>query len=141
MRGRSSSAVSFDRSRPGSVSTAAALIQGTTITSAATRNSATPCRSAAANEIFLAHGDVAGCKRCAEQHRCRVRRGSRRLNTGMAFRPRGHHPLAEALRTYIDAAGIADDRKGFLFRASCGQRGWETATYSEASNMALCSTL
>jgi hypothetical protein len=28
-----------------------------------------------------------------------------------------HHSLAEALRAYIDAAGIADDRKGFLKRA------------------------
>ena len=31
-----------------------------------------------------------------------------------------HHALAEALRTYIDAAGIAEDRKGFLFRTSPG---------------------
>jgi site-specific recombinase XerD len=31
-----------------------------------------------------------------------------------------HHALAEALRAYIDAAGIADDRKGFLFRTSRG---------------------
>ncbi|MGE0372949.1 MAG: tyrosine-type recombinase/integrase [Gammaproteobacteria bacterium] len=29
-----------------------------------------------------------------------------------------HHALAEALRAYIDAAGIADDRKGWLFRTS-----------------------
>jgi integrase/recombinase XerC len=29
-----------------------------------------------------------------------------------------HHALAEALRTYIEAAGIADDRKGWLFRTS-----------------------
>ena len=29
-----------------------------------------------------------------------------------------HHALADALRAYIDAAGIADDRKGFLFRTS-----------------------
>ena len=28
-----------------------------------------------------------------------------------------HHALAEALRAYIDAAGIAEDRKGWLFRA------------------------
>jgi site-specific recombinase XerD len=27
-----------------------------------------------------------------------------------------HHALAEALRAYIDTAGIAEDRKGFLFR-------------------------
>src|SRR5271165_507133 len=31
-----------------------------------------------------------------------------------------HHALAEALRTYIDAAGIEADRKGFLFRTSRG---------------------
>lgn len=29
-----------------------------------------------------------------------------------------HHSLAEALRAYLDAAGIAEDRKGFLFRTS-----------------------
>ena len=29
-----------------------------------------------------------------------------------------HHALAEALRAYIDAAGIAGDKKGFLFRTS-----------------------
>jgi site-specific recombinase XerD len=29
-----------------------------------------------------------------------------------------HHALAEMLRAYIDAAGIADDRKGWLFRTS-----------------------
>ena len=31
-----------------------------------------------------------------------------------------HHTLAEMLRAYIDAAGIADDRKGWLFRTSPG---------------------
>jgi integrase/recombinase XerD len=31
-----------------------------------------------------------------------------------------HHALAEALRAYIDAAGIAEDRKGWLFRTSRG---------------------
>src|SRR5580692_9898261 len=31
-----------------------------------------------------------------------------------------HHSLAEALRAYIDAAGIAEDRKDFLFRTSRG---------------------
>ena len=31
-----------------------------------------------------------------------------------------HHSLAEILRAYIDAAGIADDRKGWLFRTSPG---------------------
>jgi integrase len=34
-----------------------------------------------------------------------------------------HHALAEALRAYIDAAGIAEERKGFLFRTSNGHRG------------------
>jgi integrase/recombinase XerC len=29
-----------------------------------------------------------------------------------------HHALAEALCTYIDAAGIAEDRKGWLFRTA-----------------------
>jgi integrase len=29
-----------------------------------------------------------------------------------------HHALAEALRAYIDAAGIAEDKKGWLFRTS-----------------------
>ena len=36
-----------------------------------------------------------------------------------------HHALAEALRAYIDAAGIAEDRKGFLFRTSKGHHGVE----------------
>jgi hypothetical protein len=31
-----------------------------------------------------------------------------------------HHALAEALCAYIDAAGIGEDRKGFLFRTSPG---------------------
>jgi site-specific recombinase XerD len=31
-----------------------------------------------------------------------------------------HHALAETLRAYINAAGIAEDRKGFLFRTSPG---------------------
>jgi integrase len=34
-----------------------------------------------------------------------------------------HHALAEALRAYTDAAGIAEDRKGFLFRTSPGHNG------------------
>jgi site-specific recombinase XerD len=38
-----------------------------------------------------------------------------------------HHALAEALRAYTDAAGIAADRKGFLFRTSKGNRGVELA--------------
>jgi site-specific recombinase XerD len=32
-----------------------------------------------------------------------------------------HHQLAEYLDTYIDAAGIANDRDGFLFRSSLGK--------------------
>ena len=31
-----------------------------------------------------------------------------------------HHALAEALHAYIKQAGIAEDRKGFLFRTSSG---------------------
>ena len=34
-----------------------------------------------------------------------------------------HHALAEVLRAYIDAAGIVEDRKGFLFRTSRGHNG------------------
>lgn len=34
-----------------------------------------------------------------------------------------HHALAEALHVYIAAAGIGEDRKGFLFRTSRGHRG------------------
>ncbi len=34
-----------------------------------------------------------------------------------------HHALAEALHAYIDAAGIAIDRAGWLFRTSRGHRG------------------
>src|SRR5665213_2258941 len=34
-----------------------------------------------------------------------------------------HHALAEALRAYIDAAGLAEDRKGWLFRTSRGHGG------------------
>jgi hypothetical protein len=41
--------------------------------------------------------------------------------------------LAEALRAYIDAAGIAEDRKGFLFRTSWGRH---TATVLSEPPMA-----
>ena len=34
-----------------------------------------------------------------------------------------HHALAEALRLCIDAAGIDEERKGFLFRTSPGDNG------------------
>jgi integrase len=34
-----------------------------------------------------------------------------------------HHALAEALRAYIDAAGIAEDKKGFLFRPAAATAG------------------
>jgi integrase len=33
-----------------------------------------------------------------------------------------HHALAEELSAYIDAAGIAEDRKGYLFRTSPGHK-------------------
>src|ERR1700693_5381638 len=36
-----------------------------------------------------------------------------------------HHALAEALRAYIAADGIAEDRKGYLFRTSKGPHGVE----------------
>src|SRR5437763_3879701 len=39
-----------------------------------------------------------------------------------------HHALAEALRAFIDAAGIAEDRKGWLFRTA---RGHKADTLSE----------
>ena len=39
-----------------------------------------------------------------------------------------HHALAEALRAYIDAAGIAEDRKGCLFRTSRGHDGTELSS-------------
>ena len=34
-----------------------------------------------------------------------------------------HHALTGALHAYLEAAGIRDDRKGFLFRTSRGRRG------------------
>jgi site-specific recombinase XerD len=34
-----------------------------------------------------------------------------------------HHALAEALHAYINAAGIDEDRKGFLFRTASGHNG------------------
>jgi integrase len=34
-----------------------------------------------------------------------------------------HHALAEGLRAYIDAAGIAEDRKSWLFRTARGHNG------------------
>jgi site-specific recombinase XerD len=34
-----------------------------------------------------------------------------------------HHALAEGLHAYINAAGIAEDRKGFLFRTARGHNG------------------
>src|SRR5207253_5001222 len=38
------------------------------------------------------------------------------------MRCRTIHALAEALRAYIDAAGIAEDRKGWLFRTARGHK-------------------
>ena len=34
-----------------------------------------------------------------------------------------HHAIAEALHAYINAAGIAEDRKSFLFRTARGHHG------------------
>jgi integrase len=34
-----------------------------------------------------------------------------------------HHALAEALRVYIEAAGIIEDRKGWLFQTARGHNG------------------
>ena len=42
---------------------------------------------------------------------------------GKQLRVPGHHALAEALRAYIDAAGIVEDRKGWLFRTARGHNG------------------
>jgi site-specific recombinase XerD len=39
-----------------------------------------------------------------------------------------HHLLAEALHAYIAAGGIAEDRKGYLFRTSRGHHGVELST-------------
>lgn len=39
-----------------------------------------------------------------------------------------HHALAEALRAYIDVAGIAEDRKDWLFRTA---RGYKADTVSD----------
>lgn len=39
-----------------------------------------------------------------------------------------HHALAETLRAYIDAAGLAEDRKGWLF---CTSRGHDSTVLSE----------
>ena len=36
-----------------------------------------------------------------------------------------HHALADALRVYIDAARIAEDRKGWLFRTARGHKADE----------------
>jgi integrase len=43
-----------------------------------------------------------------------------------------HHALAEALHAYIAAAGIAEDRKGWLFRTSRGHDA--TALSAQAMN-------
>jgi site-specific recombinase XerD len=43
-----------------------------------------------------------------------------------------HHELAEMLHAYLAAAGIADDRKGWLFRTSPGHNG--TVLTDEAMN-------
>ena len=38
-----------------------------------------------------------------------------------------HHSLAEALHAYIAAAGIADEKKGYLFRTAKGHAGTSLA--------------
>jgi len=48
-----------------------------------------------------------------------------------------HHALAEALHAYINAAGIAEDRKGFLFRTARGHNG--TNSKPPAIRLAVCS--
>ena len=40
-----------------------------------------------------------------------------------------HHALAEALRAYIDAAGIVDDRNGWLFGCSAPRAGTTAPPY------------
>ena len=47
-----------------------------------------------------------------------------------------HHALAEALHAYIGAAGIADDRKGWLFRTARGHNG--RVAVREADGSARC---
>jgi integrase len=44
-----------------------------------------------------------------------------------------HHALAEALRAYIDAAGIVEDRKGWLFRTARGHNGSSLSDKAMAS--------
>ena len=41
--------------------------------------------------------------------------------------------VAEALRAYIDAAGIAEDRKGWLFRTARGHNGSRVLAFAVAS--------
>jgi integrase len=54
-----------------------------------------------------------------------VSAGNRKIQGGKHHVMPCHHALAEALRAYTAAAGIEDDRKGFLFRTSRGHRGVE----------------
>ena len=49
-----------------------------------------------------------------------------------------HHALAEALRAYIDAAGIAEDRKGCLFRTSPGHNATVLTEQPMTSRMPGC---
>jgi integrase len=46
-----------------------------------------------------------------------------------------HHSLAEALRAYIEAADLAEDRKGWLFRTARGHDGSALSTSRWASRM------
>jgi integrase len=52
--------------------------------------------------------------------RCRC--GHKRLHEKAASCTPSRHALAGVLRAYIDAAGIAEDRKGWLFRNAPGHR-------------------
>jgi hypothetical protein len=40
-----------------------------------------------------------------------------------------HHALAEALRIYIDAAGVVEDRKGWLFRTAAPRVATTVVSY------------
>jgi site-specific recombinase XerD len=52
-----------------------------------------------------------------------------------------HHALAEALHAYLEAAGIGDDSKGFLFRTSRGRRGDTLSARPMAQADAWCMVL
>jgi integrase len=49
-----------------------------------------------------------------------------------------HHSLAEALHAYIAAAGIAEDRKGWLFRTARGHKADTLADRAMSQSDAWC---